>query len=114
MAEPIKEGLNAHLKRVDGLIKELNDEIVGLQRIEKALKDAHSRLDRQGGLIVMETHLIESLIKHDRPDAKEKPRLVTSPITGTVTAVPASTIADKVEADLAQLITDNQPPRAVK
>jgi len=107
MAEPIKEGLNAHLKRVDGLIKELNDEIVGLQRIEKALKDAHSRLDRQGGLIVMETHLIESLIKHDKP---EKPVAPAVPLK----AVPMSSIADKVEADLAQLITDNQPPRAVK
>jgi light-regulated signal transduction histidine kinase (bacteriophytochrome) len=104
MAEPIKEGLNAHLKRVDGLIKELNDEIVGLQRIEKALKDAHSRLDRQGGLIVMETHLIESLIKHDKPDKPAVP----------LKSVPMSSVADKVEADLAQLITDNQPPRAVK
>ena len=27
MAEPIKEGLNAHLKRVDDLIKNLNTEI---------------------------------------------------------------------------------------
>jgi hypothetical protein len=103
MAEPIKEGLNAHLKRIDGLIKNLNDEITGLQRIEKALADAHARLNRQGGLIVMETHLIESLIKHDKP----------APAV-SLKAVPTSTIVDKVEEDLAQLITDNKPKEVSK
>ena len=104
---PIKEGLNAHLKRIDDLIGNLNTEIASLQRIEKALKDAQSRLDRQGGLIVMETHLIESLIKHDKPEKPVAPAV-------SLKAVPMSGIADKVEADLAQLISDNQPPRVAK
>jgi|KBSMisStaDraftv2_1062788.scaffolds.fasta_scaffold463619_1 hypothetical protein len=107
MAEPIKEGLNAHLKRVDDLIKNLNTEIQGLQRIEKALSDAHARLDRQGGLIVMETHLIESLIKHDKPDKLVAPAV-------SLRAISAAAIGDRVEADLAQLITDNKPKEVAK
>jgi hypothetical protein len=102
--DPIKEGLTAHLRRIDDLIKDLNTEIIGLQRLEKALSDAHARLDRQGGLIVMETHLIESLIKHDKPERPAVP----------LKAVPMSGITDKVETDLAQLISDNQPPRVAK
>lgn len=102
MPEAIKEGLNAHLKRVDDLIKNLNEEITALQRIEKALTDAHARLDRQGGLIVMETHLIESLIKHTKAPAP------------VLKAVPTNVLADRVEDDLAQLISDNKPKEVAK
>jgi hypothetical protein len=107
MADQIKEGLNAHLKRVDDLIKNLNTEIAGLQRIEKALTDAHTRLDRQGGLIVMETHLIESLIKHTKPDRPVTPAV-------PLKAVTTNALADRVEEDLAQLISDNQPKEIAK
>ena len=108
MADQIKEGLNAHLKRVDALIKDLNNEITGLQRIEKALTDAHARLDRQGGLIVMETHLIESLIKHTKPDRP------VAPYGPPLKAVPTNVLADRVEEDLAKLVSDNQPKEASK
>jgi len=113
MAEPIKEGLNAHLKRVDALIKNLNDEIIGLQRIEKALTDAHARLDRQGGLIVMETHLIESLIKHDKASLPAQTGRPVAPAV-PLKAVPTSAIADRVEEDLAKLIGDNQSKEVSK
>jgi hypothetical protein len=96
MADQIKEGLNAHIKRIDDLIKNLNTEIAGLQRIEKALADANDRLRRQGGMIVSETHLIESLVKHEKPTSAAailKPMLT------------AAAALDKVEANLEELIT---------
>jgi hypothetical protein len=92
---PIKEGLTVHLKRIDGLINELNGEIVALQRIEKALRDCHDRLDRQGGLIIMETQLVEALIKHERPDRAPTP----------IKAVPTNQLADRVEDDLKNLVS---------
>lgn len=100
MSEAIKEGLNAHIKRIDALIKKLNDEITGLQRIEKALTDAHDRLLRQGGLIVSETHLIESLVKHEKSASST---VLLKPVP---TATPAM---DKVEADLELLMTNGDP-----
>ena len=93
--EPIREGLAAHLKRIDALIGDIGQEIAALQRIEKALKDCHDRLDRQGGLIVMETQLVEQLIKRDAPKPPVTPAIVRG--------MPIDKLADRVEDDLKRL-----------
>ena len=94
--EPIKNGLTAHLKRIDELIRDLGGEITALQRIEAALKDCHDRLDRQGGLITMEAQLIEALIKKDAKPA-------------TVTRLPSDALADRIGEDLEKLVALPKP-----
>lgn len=94
--EPIKDGIVPHLRKVGDLINDLNTEIAALQRIEKALRDAHDRLERHTGLMHTETMLIEALLKRDRPATT-----VATPLR----ALPSAAIADKVEEDLARMIT---------
>jgi len=95
--EPIKAGLVTHLRRIDDLTRDLGSEIAALQRIEAALKDCHDRLDRQGGLIVMEVQLVEALIKKDAKPA------------ATVTKLPSSDLADRIGEDLEKLVALPKP-----
>ena len=97
-AEPIKNGLATHLHRIDEMIRDLGGEIAALQRIEAALKDCHDRLDRQGGLIVMETQLVEALIKKD-----------AKPAPATVTRLPSDALADRIGEDLEKLVALPKP-----
>ena len=90
--EPLKDGITPHLRKVGDLIIDLGNEIQALQRIEKALKDAHDRLERHSSLMAMETQLIEQLLKRDR---------ITP---ATVKALPANQLADRVEEDLKRLV----------
>jgi hypothetical protein len=98
--EPIKDGLVAHLHRIDELTRDLGGEIAALQRIEAALKDCHDRLDRQGGLIVMETQLVEALIKKDASPPK-------SP--ANVARLPSADLADRIGEDLEKLVALPKP-----
>lgn len=89
--EPIKEGIVPHLRRIDDLIRDLGNEITGLQRIEQALKEAHSRLERHTGLMHSETQLIEQLLKRDARPAPP------------IRSIATDALAEKVENDLNRL-----------
>ena len=103
--EPIKDGIVPHIRRIGDLIHDINSEITEMQRIEKALRDAHDRLERHSTLMATEAQLIEALIRRDRPSPPVK-------------ALPTNKLADRVEEDLSRLTstfanTGTQPAQSI-